>query len=84
MHPKPRDVDRGYRGSGKLTKETAVIAAATSATNFLDLFFLTQGALPHLNSGSAIINTTSVTAYAGNPELLDYASTKGASRAAWR
>lgn len=28
--------------------------------------------------GSAIINTTSVTAYQGNPTLVDYASTKGA------
>jgi NAD(P)-dependent dehydrogenase (short-subunit alcohol dehydrogenase family) len=28
--------------------------------------------------GGAIINTTSVTAYQGNPTLLDYASTKGA------
>lgn len=27
--------------------------------------------------GSAIINTTSVTAYKGNPQLLDYSSTKG-------
>ena len=28
--------------------------------------------------GSAIINTTSVTAYRGSPSLIDYASTKGA------
>jgi NAD(P)-dependent dehydrogenase (short-subunit alcohol dehydrogenase family) len=34
--------------------------------------------LPHLKKGSAIINTTSVTAYRGSPELLDYSSTKGA------
>ena len=28
--------------------------------------------------GSVIINTTSVTAYRGSPELIDYSSTKGA------
>jgi NAD(P)-dependent dehydrogenase (short-subunit alcohol dehydrogenase family) len=35
-------------------------------------------AMPHLGEGSAIVNTTSVTAYQGNPSLLDYSSTKGA------
>jgi NAD(P)-dependent dehydrogenase (short-subunit alcohol dehydrogenase family) len=34
--------------------------------------------MKHLNEGSAIVNTTSVTAYKGNPQLLDYSSTKGA------
>jgi NAD(P)-dependent dehydrogenase (short-subunit alcohol dehydrogenase family) len=34
--------------------------------------------LPHLKEGTAIINTTSVTAYKGSPQLLDYSSTKGA------
>ena len=31
-----------------------------------------------MKPGTAIINTTSVTAYKGSPELLDYSSTKGA------
>jgi NAD(P)-dependent dehydrogenase (short-subunit alcohol dehydrogenase family) len=39
---------------------------------------LTKAALPHLADGSTIVNCTSVTAYKGSPELLDYSSTKGA------
>jgi NAD(P)-dependent dehydrogenase (short-subunit alcohol dehydrogenase family) len=42
------------------------------------MFHLTKAALLHLGEGSAIVNTTSVTAYQGNPTLLDYSSTKGA------
>jgi NAD(P)-dependent dehydrogenase (short-subunit alcohol dehydrogenase family) len=51
---------------------------STFRTNIYGYFFMTQAALPHLRAGSAIVNTTSVTAYKGSPELLDYSSTKGA------
>ena len=50
----------------------------TFAINFFAPFHLTRAVVPHLNSGDCIINTTSVTAYEGNEQLIDYSSTKGA------
>jgi NAD(P)-dependent dehydrogenase (short-subunit alcohol dehydrogenase family) len=50
----------------------------TFRTNIFAMFFLVKAALPHLGAGAAIVNTTSVTAYKGQPQLLDYSSTKGA------
>ena len=50
----------------------------TFRTNVFGMFQMTQAALPHLGKGASIINTTSVTAYKGNPMLIDYSSTKGA------
>lgn len=50
----------------------------TFRTNIFAMFYLTKAALPHLKEGATIINTASITAYRGNPSLLDYSSTKGA------
>ncbi len=46
--------------------------------NFFSYFFVTRTALPHLKKGACIINTASVVAFRGSPELVDYAATKGA------
>lgn len=50
----------------------------TFRTNILSMFHLTKAALPHLDEGATIVNTTSVTAYQGHPQLIDYSATKGA------
>jgi NAD(P)-dependent dehydrogenase (short-subunit alcohol dehydrogenase family) len=50
----------------------------TFRTNIFSYFFMVKAGLKHLKQGSAIINTTSVTAYRGSPSLLDYSATKGA------
>ena len=50
----------------------------TFEVNIFSMFWLTKAALEHMAKGSVIINTTSVTAYKGSPELLDYSATKGA------
>ncbi|MFC3041101.1 SDR family oxidoreductase [Virgibacillus xinjiangensis] len=47
-------------------------------TNFFSLFYLTKAAVRHMNSGDAIISTSSINAFRGNPIFMDYSATKGA------
>jgi len=47
-------------------------------TNMLAMFHLCQAAVPRMEPGSTIINTTSIQAAQPSPQLLHYAATKGA------
>lgn len=50
----------------------------TFNTNVMSYFFMVKACLKHMKAGSQIINTTSITAYAGHKTLIDYSATKGA------
>jgi NAD(P)-dependent dehydrogenase (short-subunit alcohol dehydrogenase family) len=51
---------------------------ATFRTNIHAMFYLAKAAVPHMQEGGAIINTTSVNADMPKQTLLPYAATKGA------
>jgi NAD(P)-dependent dehydrogenase (short-subunit alcohol dehydrogenase family) len=50
----------------------------TFRTNIYAPFFLSKAAIPDMQPGSSIINTTSIQSRQPSPQLLAYASTKGA------
>ncbi len=50
----------------------------TFATNISAMFYITKAAVPHMQPGASIINTASINSDVPNPQLLAYATTKGA------
>ena len=50
----------------------------TMKVNIYGMFYLTREVLPYLKSGASIINLSSVTTFYGDPQLIDYVTTKGA------
>lgn len=50
----------------------------TMKVNVYGMFYLTKEVLPYLKSGASIINLSSVTTFWGEPQLIDYVTTKGA------
>src|SRR5437764_5275926 len=50
----------------------------TFRTNIYAMFYLVKAAVPHMKKGSSIINTSSINADMPSPQLLAYATTKGA------
>lgn len=50
----------------------------TIKVNVYGMFYLTKEVLPYLKKDSSIINLSSVTTFYGEPQLIDYVTSKGA------
>jgi hypothetical protein len=50
----------------------------TFRTNIFSMFYLSKAAVRHMKPGSAIVNTASINSKSPSPQLLAYATTKGA------
>jgi NAD(P)-dependent dehydrogenase (short-subunit alcohol dehydrogenase family) len=66
---------RTHKSIAELTSEEF---DTTMRTNIYAMFYLCKAALPHMQPGATIINTSSIQAYQPSPSLLAYAATKGA------
>lgn len=62
----------------QLEQITAPQLRYTFEVNIFSMYYLTAEALKLMDNDGCIINTTSVTAFRGSPDLLDYSGTKGA------
>ena len=62
----------------ELTKITDAQFEETMQVNIYGMFYLTKEVLPYLHSKDTIINLSSITTFYGDPQLIDYVTTKGA------
>lgn len=53
----------------------------TFRTNIYGYFYMVKAVVPHMQTGSSIVNTGSITGLEGEKTLLDYSATKGAIHA---
>ena len=49
----------------------------TMKVNIYGMFYLTKEALPYMKEGASIINLSSITTFYGDPQLIDYVTSKG-------
>lgn len=54
------------------------VVEKTFRTNILSMIALTKYSIQHMTRGDCVVSSTSVAGYAGNPNMVDYSSTKGA------
>lgn len=66
------------RTHDKLEDFTREEIETTFRTNIQSMFFLAKAAARHMKPGSSILNTTSIQSDKPSPQLLAYATTKGA------
>jgi NAD(P)-dependent dehydrogenase (short-subunit alcohol dehydrogenase family) len=61
-----------------ITRQSTEDFDRTMKVNLYSLFWLVRAAVPHMAPGSAIVTTSSVSAYQPQDRMIDYAATKAA------